>query len=230
MMIFYFLDNMMNFRDVGLWKTTDNKYLAPYVFLRSDRPKEDSLTMIQFLKEHEIYDVIDLRTNRVIEKYPNPLEKTPFINYHHIPIEEGSTISISEMPVVELYMRMVKHYDDFKRIFTIIGEAPHGVLIHCTAGKDRTGVIIALLLDLLNVDDKSIITDYALSSQIMKFTMPKYQQSHPSFYPFLGESKEEYMEEFLKLFRQEYKSTYQYLLNIGVEKKCLELIYKKAFL
>lgn len=229
-MIFYPLENMMNFRDIGLWKTRDNKYLAPYVFLRSDRPKEDSLTMTQFLKEHEVYDVIDLRTNRVIEKYPNPLKEMPFINYHHVPIEEGSTISISEMPVVELYMRMVKHYDDFKKIFTIIGEAPKGVLIHCTAGKDRTGVIIALLLDLLNVDDKMIITDYALSSQIMKFTMPKYQQAHPTFYPFLGESKAEYMEEFIKLFRQEYTSAYQYLLKIGVEKRSLELIYKKAFL
>ncbi len=229
-MIFYPLENMMNFRDIGLWKTRDNKYLAPYVFLRSDRPKEDSLTIAKFLKDHEIYDVIDLRTKRVIEKYPNPLKDESFINYHHVPIEEGSTISISEMPIVELYMRMVKHYDDFKKIFTIIGESPNGVLIHCTAGKDRTGVVIALLLDLLNVDDEMIITDYALSSRIMKYTMPIYQHTHSSFYPFLGESKEEYMAQFLKQFRQEYTSAYQYLLKIGVEKKCLELIYKKAFL
>ncbi len=228
-MLYYSLDNMMNFRDIGLWKSNDGKFIRPLVFLRSDRPNDDSEGLPTFLKEYSINDVIDLRTDRVIAKFPNPLKELPFINYHHLPIEEGSTISLKEMPVTELYLRMVEHRKTFKEIFDVFASAKGGVLVHCTAGKDRTGVVIAILLDLLGVSEKTIITDYAFSSVVLSISGPIYQRTHPDFCQFVGESKPEYMKEFLKTFHEKYISAREYLLTIGVSEESIELIRAKAY-
>ena len=59
-MIYYPIQNMMNVRDIGLWKGKDQRFILPFRFLRSDRPKSDSEEYASFLKEHQIQDIIDL--------------------------------------------------------------------------------------------------------------------------------------------------------------------------
>ncbi len=226
--IYYPIDNMMNFRDIALWKTKDGKFIQPYIFLRSDRPNDDSVTLPLFLKEHQIFDVIDLRTDRVVNKYPNPLKNLEFINYHHLPLEEGSTISLKAMPVGELYLRMIEHRETFKAIFDILATAPSGVLVHCTAGKDRTGVVMAILLEMIGVDEETIISDYSLSTPILSITGPIYQKTHPNFWQFVGESNPDYMRYFLKKFHEKYNSAEHYLREIGVSEEHIELIRAKA--
>jgi len=55
----------------------------------------------------------------------------------------------------------------YRRLFETIVESPEGVLFHCAAGKDRTGVAAALLLELAGVADADIIDDYALSASLL---------------------------------------------------------------
>jgi len=228
-MIYYPIHNMMNVRDIGLWKGKNQRFILPFRFLRSDRPKEDSEELNAFLKEHSIQDVIDLRTHKVIQKLPNPLAADSYFQYHHLPLEEGSTISLQSMQPSELYNLMVEHKDVFYQVFSIFAHAPHGVLIHCTAGKDRTGVVIALLLELLGVKEEIIIEDYAYSSDILDGNYPAYQKSHPDFKPFLGKSDPDNMKTFLHDFHQKYHSAHDYLIAIGLKEEELLLIEQKAF-
>lgn len=227
-MIFYPIHNMMNVRDIGLWKGKDGKYILPFRFLRSDRPSLDSEEILPFLESHEISDVIDLRTDRVIKRFPSCLLESS-LNYHHIPIEEGSTISIQSMPVEELYSRMIEHKDTFYQIFHTIAHAQKGVLIHCTAGKDRTGIVVALLEEILGMSEEDIILDYSFSSYILAITSQEYQKTHPQFSPFVGESKEEYMKNFLDGFHKKYGSAYAYLLHIGITEEEILKIERKAY-
>jgi len=90
------------------------------------------------------------------------------------------------------------------------------VFYHCTAGKDRTGVVTFLLLDLVGVDEQTIIDDYAVSEVFINANIHKVREQHPDFPASLGQSKAWYMEQFIPLFRATYGTAEAYLLKIGI--------------
>jgi protein-tyrosine phosphatase len=57
-----------------------------------------------------------------------------------------------------------RHRDLFRRYFEALARAPGGVLIHCTAGKDRTGLLAALTHHVLGVEEAAIVADYMLTN------------------------------------------------------------------
>lgn len=57
------------------------------------------------------------------------------------------------------------HGEQFVRVLRLMADAPGGVLFHCTAGKDRTGIIAAFLLLLGGVSHRDIVADYALTGE-----------------------------------------------------------------
>ncbi|MCX7170209.1 MAG: tyrosine-protein phosphatase, partial [Proteobacteria bacterium] len=70
--------------------------------------------------------------------------------------------------MTDTYARMVldpAHIDLFSRYFEVLAEQDRAVLIHCAAGKDRTGVLAALILLLLGVPRESVLADYLKTSQ-----------------------------------------------------------------
>ena len=70
----------------------------------------------------------------------------------------------------EWYKLILENKSAIKRIFEIIADAKGGVLFHCTAGKDRTGVVAMLLLNILDVDEETIMKNYL---EINKTHKPK---------------------------------------------------------
>lgn len=62
----------------------------------------------------------------------------------------------------------IAHAVCMREIFKTIANAKSGVLFHCTAGKDRTGVVSAILLALVGVADEDIVYDYAISREFNK--------------------------------------------------------------
>ncbi|WP_308797198.1 tyrosine-protein phosphatase [Agromyces silvae] len=84
---------------------------------------------------------------------------------------EAFATVLSQLPTLgELYVRMLQHgAETFAKLARLIAasrdDAPTAVLVHCTAGKDRTGVAVALMLDAAGVEREAIIADYAVSQQ-----------------------------------------------------------------
>ncbi|MDD7736394.1 MAG: tyrosine-protein phosphatase [Bacillales bacterium] len=223
----YFFNLTMNTRDLGGYNTKyhcKTKYLR---FLRSDAlnyiNEEDKL----FLLENNIKVSIDLRTEIVTERYPSKLKDDNRFKYYNFPFIEGSQITLTRENVSDLYLRMVNNYDNFYNIFSIISECEENIIINCTAGKDRTGVLCCLLLLLAGVSQEDIVKDYEVSEIFIEEKINEVRAFNPSFPETMGESKKEAIEGFLKLFFENYGSIENYLTTIGLTKKQIEKVKNK---
>ena len=83
-------------------------------------------------------------------------------------IFEGRLRTVSESDMAELYLKMIGQYGDrFAKLAALAADADHlPMLFHCTAGKDRSGIASALLLEALGVDRETVLDDYCLSNEL----------------------------------------------------------------
>jgi len=109
--------------------------------------------------------VIDLRTDQEVETAPSALDGTGARTFH-IPLFSDGAISRLPPERAAIYRYMID--DCGAAIAEAIGRLCAGDalpgLIHCTAGKDRTGLVAALVLDVIGVPDEFIAADYAMSA------------------------------------------------------------------
>jgi protein-tyrosine phosphatase len=105
----------------------------------------------------------------------------------------------------------------------VVASADHPLVFHCSAGKDRTGVLAACLLTVLGVDSRHIIEDYALTGPYMARHIArlsvdpddaKFLQSLPAF---MHEARAASMELFLSAMKEIYGSIRDYLLTHGAD-------------
>ncbi|MGM9857715.1 MAG: tyrosine-protein phosphatase [Bacilli bacterium] len=226
-MKFLDFENMLNMRDCGGFETSDGYVIKYDTLIRSDAIKELKDCELQYLLDRNITTQIDLRTETVIENFPSFLKNNDKFHYYSFPIVEGSQITLSGNKTSDLYLKMVENKKNFKSIFKAIINADGGVIINCTAGKDRTGVVIALLFELLGVNEISIIDDYKVSASYIDSRIPNYRKSHPEFPISLGVSNEEDIKSFLESFHNKYESARNYLLLAGLTKNDIERLKAK---
>lgn len=172
-------DKVVNFRDIGGIKTKDNKTIKWGKIYRSGhlyklRDKEFSK-----LEDLGISTVIDLRTDREIKKKPDHIPSE--LTYHNYQAYDDSedmfsktrkdvikgriSPEVSNELVKEFYGLYATHdVEKVRAILNTILENKESTLFHCSAGKDRTGMVGAILLSILNVDRDVIINEYLLSN------------------------------------------------------------------
>ncbi|MEQ8859033.1 MAG: tyrosine-protein phosphatase [Pseudomonadales bacterium] len=165
-------EGCFNFRDIGGYPTVDGRRVRwgrYYRAGRQDRMTERDLARIRALG---INTQIDLRRpDEAAEQGRGPLESLG-ASYHNIAvIPEGGTDQLSRLVGdTGISGRRYIGYlefgpDSWLRLFDIFAQAQHHpLLIHCTAGKDRTGVSTAFLLAVLGVDRALIEADYRLTN------------------------------------------------------------------
>lgn len=113
--------------------------------------------------------VIDLRHGGEVDTHPNPLSTHPAIAYHNVSLFEA--LAPEAAPGEDLLLVLYRQALDTRQaaiaqVLRIIAAAPTGaVLFHCTAGKDRTGIVSALLLAIAGVEAGLIVADYALTGE-----------------------------------------------------------------
>lgn len=173
--------------------------------------------------------IIDVRTKSEISRVPNLLSKNPHFYYYSFPIEEGSSIPESLESVPVSYMNIAKD-KSITAIFRTLAEAPAGVLIHCTAGKDRTGVISAILLLLCGVKKADIIRDYVISRDNYKERLDKFLKDNPEIDRNIIFANEKSMDGFIQLFFQEFVTVKEYFYRIGITTAQVDSIIAKMML
>ena len=164
-------------------------------YLRSDVPASLTESEINWLRQQNIRCIVDLRSEEEQKKKPCPLsQKTDFV-YHSLPVSGGNAVPACPDEVSASYVAMVD--EQMEHIIYTIETSDCGVLYFCNAGKDRTGVVSALLLRRLGYDDEYIIKDYLQSADNLKEMLRSYAASSGVDIHIITPCRR-YMEEFLQ--------------------------------
>lgn len=214
------LESVCNVRDIGGYPTSKG-YTKWNVFLRSEGLECVTNHDATFLYDYGIRTAIDLRTRSEYEKNNTAHIVDTFatngIVYRNIPFFDDYN-NITD----HFYIHMVDNgMKNLKQLFEYIGTRLEygGILYNCFMGKDRTGVLSALLLLLCGVSELDVLADYMVSSVYLKSLAEKLGLSNDSI-----SSTPEYMREFLVYFNRQYINAEQYLSTIGVPQETISII------
>lgn len=164
----------------SLLKSTLNTRALPIGgmrYIRSDVPAHITEEEIQWLLDNDITTLVDLRSAQELECNPCSLRKLEGFTYHHLPVTGGGDTPKSRAHLLEVYRSMVDEQMDI--ILDTILNAPSNVMYFCTAGKDRTGAVSALLLKRLGVSVDVIVDDYMKSKENLIDMLTEYVKDHP---------------------------------------------------
>ena len=170
------LEGLDNIRDVGGLPLRDGGTTRTGVLLRSASLHYCTPADVTHLvEEYGLRLVIDLRTQREIDRDgPTALAAAGVetVSLSFIP-EEGRELPETEDdvdPLVHIYLGYLRdRADNVLAAVRRLAAADAGpALVHCAAGKDRTGVLVALVLDAVGVERDAVVADYALSAERME--------------------------------------------------------------
>ncbi|MBQ6396817.1 MAG: tyrosine-protein phosphatase [Eubacteriales bacterium] len=221
------LETTLNTRDLGRYQSMiSGNQLKTWQILRSDVQNYPSVNDVFLLKKHRILTVLDLRGTNDVKRKPSGFANQDGFLYINIPIDEGSGIPQSTDVVSESYLKIAES-PNMPCVFRAIASAPEGVMINCTAGKDRTGVVSAVLLGLCGVSDEDIIRDYMLTKTYNRERFELIHRNFPEIDMNIVIPSERYMKEFLEMFIAKYGNFRDYLTAIGIKKEEIDHIAVK---
>lgn len=228
------LKHAYNIRDLGGYTAKNGMVTKYHVFYRGDALNKLEEEEWKFLKEIGITTIFDLRSSSEsslmdyhsekygIRTYRIPLQKEE-LDLKNIELLSNTSIKKS---MEDGYMTMIE--ENIDTIARLLNQICHkteegAVLFHCTAGKDRTGLISALLLWLCQVADTDIIADYAVS-EIYNKENPEMKKLEGKIDPIFLASPALRMRMLLDYFRENHM--YQKLMESGFTIESLELLQK----
>ena len=181
-----------NFRDVGGLPVMSGDRTRVGVLYRSDALSDLTPRGLDQLAASDIEVVIDFRTDTERQMAPDRLPASPPPRVVQLGVLEGAMAgmaqevmksasqasdpeavsriierALAQIPSLpELYVSMMQHgASAFAETARAVAQSEAAVLVHCTAGKDRTGVAIALILEAVGVERPAIVEDYASSER-----------------------------------------------------------------
>ncbi|KAG0317329.1 hypothetical protein BGZ99_006365 [Dissophora globulifera] len=228
---------VLNFRTVGdIWipSTIDGtlSYMRPGIIYRCADISSPTPEGIQVLEGLNITDVFDLRSMPEVQR--RPTFQTDKIRRHHTPVFAEEDYSPAKMAIrfgmylggtegfSEAYMSMLPHIRQFlPPILHHIVNKRTPFVVHCTGGKDRTGIVCAMLQMICGVDDEVIAWEYELTQrcQAIKEVDIKHikavvgDEITEERVRGLLSAREEYMLRFLKRFHEKYGTIHEFLRN-----------------
>jgi protein-tyrosine phosphatase len=225
------LEGCVNFRDLGGYLTRDGHRIGWRRLFRADGLNRLTEVDRSLLTELGLATVIDLRTvDEAAQRGRFPVEEIP-VRYVDLPLTDVLP-SPEELPewreaswVASRYGRMVEEGAPvLTRAIEVLASAGSlPAVVHCSAGKDRTGVLSALVLAFLDVPDETIVEDYALSAVAMDRLLERLKAEYPDsveevekFAPAILHVVPETMQEFLQSIRAAHGSYEGLAAALGV--------------
>jgi protein-tyrosine phosphatase len=166
---------LLNARDLGGLPTQDGGHTRARSLLRADDLAQLTAAGLKALGEYGVATVLDLRWPEEAARYPSPVPPAlPHIRYERVSLltnTEDEWRLRSRDVAKELWKCVVLEHvsRELRQVLQVIATAAPGpLLFHCIAGKDRTGLVAALLLALADVTPAAIARDYAQSGENLR--------------------------------------------------------------
>lgn len=225
------IDGMANVRDLGGLVTRDGKRVKAGVVVRSDNPKgmtaQGHIDLVAVIGPRTL---IDLRIQVEVEHdgYVIKDDSVTVMNFPMLPLSGVTQEQIDAGAfdnLVDDYMGQIEINGDsvLNALRLIASNEQHPIMYHCTAGKDRTGIVTAMLLDILGVDHESIAADYHLTTANMVPIIerirnaPVYKENGLAYAPdWIFSSDPETMLAFLARMTEKYGNAEGWALQRGL--------------
>lgn len=216
-----------NFRDVGGYAGEQGRTVRWRRLFRSDSLHALDDADTEAFTALGVRTVVDLRRPFEVERHGR-VPQLDGLDYRHYTIEHLDWDEVEHTPDIEHARWLADRYLNFAedgrvgladtlRVIADPQRAP--VVVHCMAGKDRTGVVVALTLALLGVSDDDIAEDYALTTPAIEPMTRDLRARHPDLVDgkaHMFDSPPEAMRIFLTDLRTRHSSVRRYALDIGV--------------
>ena len=235
------LEGAFNFRDLGGLPTSDGATTRPGVMFRSDALHHLTPAAVDQLVDLGIRTIIDLRSAVELERSGRgPLESTR-IGWLHAPLTHGDAAAGNALPPALAEGDLGRHYveslparsETLAQVITHLADRDNlPAVFHCTAGKDRTGMVAALVLSLVGVPDDVIVHDYTLTDARMHLVMERIRASNvlpEATTPMLasvGRAEAASMQKFLAALHADYGSAPGWARAAGVSATTLTSLHE----
>ncbi len=165
---------LLNARDLGGHPTVDGARTRPGSLLRSDDLAQLTAAGLRALIDYGVETVLDLRWPEEIALQPSPVSQVAGLRYQSVSLLTDSAARWRELaggcPKEQWICAVLEHLQpQLRQALEVIAAAPAGALLfHCVAGKDRTGLLAALLLTLADAVPRAVAADYAASADRLR--------------------------------------------------------------
>lgn len=192
---------VFNVRDLGGLRTTEGRVVQRGRVFRADGVQRLRDADLEVARGLGLRTVIDLRTAGEIGRGGRfPVEECP-VEWHSLPMMRRIWSEDDLVPTTgaadflrDRYVDMLTHgAESLASIVSIVADG-HPALFHCAAGKDRTGVVAAVLLGLVGVERDEIISDYHATAGAMAAFVDWLTLEHPEAIDAMTSQPPEYLE------------------------------------
>jgi protein-tyrosine phosphatase len=189
------LDGAVNARDLGGLRTSNGGRIAPHRLLRADNLQDLSRRDVERLVgDFGLTTVVDVRSTEELDaEGPGPLRTHDRVEHRHrslVKLVDGTGDEVARevllagrepLEPAERHARTATHYlgylqdrpESVVSALRDIAEAPGAALVHCAAGKDRTGVVVALALLVAGVSRDDVVADYVATGEVIEQIMAR---------------------------------------------------------
>ncbi len=168
---------LINCRELGGMPLSGNKVFRNGLFLRSGSPEWLSEEQIKEVKAYGVKNDIDLRAVEELKGSGNPFSGDPDVNFYNVPLFNGDPNGNDDKTMEFILTHTLGDYyviigqemgDRLVKVMRILLNSSGLTLFHCAHGKDRTGVVSAILYLLSGASRENIIANYAISYEYLK--------------------------------------------------------------
>ncbi|MBH5316424.1 tyrosine-protein phosphatase [Paenibacillus sp. GSMTC-2017] len=247
--------NIGNFRDIGGLPTSDGRMMRTGILFRSDEPSQLTVQEMEKFQTLKLKKIYDLRTPnerasklfRILNSQRPQIINVPIqqnekdytrFQYFKLLMTSARTIDLNTM-MKDFYRKIAfQCTDQIKEIIVQLADEDElPALIHCTSGKDRTGMLAALIQLLVGVPYSIVMEDYLFSNELNQSRadqqaklirkMSLFRLSKDRLKPLL-EVRRDYLEDILEEILSKYGTIENYLIKAcGISEKTLQNLRDK---
>ena len=226
-------EGCVNFRDLGGYPTRDGRTVKWRKLFRSDALNELTPSDVnRVLEDLGLGTMVDLRNRDEASRDGTGVLPANGLDYHHFPLleERGEPPPMDGADIAErlsaTYQWIIHNSGELlaEAVTIIAASRDNAAVFHCSAGKDRTGIIAALVLGVLGVEHEIVMADYLLTNDVAVDIFQRISRMQPQ-YDYTPDSLLAHplaMEQFQDTLHSHYGGPEEYLRSHGVSRDVLQ--------